>query len=169
MRGKPRIVMEVSKEAIEELVEFRKAHKHDVNVYKRVTCVLLYLRGKEKMEVDEIAQDLGISRNTVTNTVKRYKEGGVHALQDAPGDTKYSKVNDKYLMELKSCVQTSPKELGYGFSRWTLPKLSKHMHKISGIKIAARQLSAILKKTNIRINVLGELYVVNETKKDFNA
>ena len=46
---------------------------------------------------------------------------------------------------MRDAVQTPPQTLGYGFSVWSLPRLSQHLKRTTGITLSDDQLGRVLR------------------------
>ena len=60
-----------------------------------------------------------------------------------PGRT--SRATPEYRAALRTAVNTSPRELGYGFSVWSLGRLNTHLVKETGIGFSDDQLGRIMR------------------------
>lgn len=58
-------------------------------------------------------------------------------------------INESYLNRLRFLVESSPKEHGYPFHRWTSSWLSQHLAKELGITLSARHVSRLLKQMGL--------------------
>src|SRR5262249_29714257 len=55
-----------------------------------------------------------------------------------------SRATPEYLAALKTLLETSPLELGYGFSVWSLARLNAHLKRQTGINFSEDQLGRIV-------------------------
>jgi len=58
-------------------------------------------------------------------------------------------VNDQYLERLKELVNSSPRDHGYAFRRWTANWLAKHLAKEFGIEVSDRHIKRLLKQMGL--------------------
>jgi hypothetical protein len=54
-------------------------------------------------------------------------------------------INEKYINYLYELLQSSPRNCGYAFNRWTVHWLNKHLSKELGVVISDRHLKRLLK------------------------
>jgi transposase len=59
--------------------------------------------------------------------------------------------NEKYISYLYELLESSPRNCGYAFNRWTVHWLNKHLSKELGIVISDRHLKRLLKDL-LRVN-----------------
>jgi transposase len=105
--------------------------------------VLLQInREKTEMEIKEI---LGISRATVSNIKKRYRNEGLqNSLIDKPRTGQPKKYSERHEPEIIAQACTKPPD---GRKRWSLTLLTEEMRKKPGFKTINREsIRLILKK-----------------------
>ncbi|MHC4225616.1 MAG: IS630 family transposase [Planctomycetota bacterium] len=93
----------------------------------------------------EIADLLGITRRTVSNTRRRWREGGLEGLAAVPSPGRPPLADAAYVRRLLRVVERDPRSLGYAFARWTAPRLAAYMAEETGIEITAGWVAEILK------------------------
>ncbi|MHC4137999.1 MAG: helix-turn-helix domain-containing protein [Planctomycetota bacterium] len=93
----------------------------------------------------EIADVLGITRRTVSNTRRRWRERGLEGLAAVPSPGRPPLADAAYVRRLLRVVERDPRTLGYAFARWTAPRLAAYMAEETGIEITAGWLAEILK------------------------
>lgn len=91
-----------------------------------------------------IAQWVGRSSPTVRLWLRRYHDGGVAALADAPRAGRPVKADPSYLQALEAAVETPPPSLGLPFDVWTSDRLSAYLVERTGVRIAPGWLRALL-------------------------
>jgi transposase len=91
-----------------------------------------------------IAQWVGRSSPTVRLWLRRYRDGGVAALADAPRVGRPAKADQAYLKALEAAVETPPRSLGLPFDVWTSARLSAYLAGTTGITIAPGWLRVVL-------------------------
>lgn len=107
---------------------------------QRIEIMLLTNEGKTQAE---ICRRLSCSPLTARHWIFMAKSGQAHNWQSQPiGRPKT--VTADYLDRLKQLVATSPKDLGYPFSRWTGQWLSKHLSQEFNIEVSARHINRLL-------------------------
>lgn len=113
----------------------------DAAVFRNATIILMSGVGRSKAS---IAGDLGISVGTVDNIRKTYRQRGVAGLRPGKPPGAPSRATPEYRVALKTALQTSPHELGYGFSVWSLARLNAHLKKLTQISFSEDQLGRIV-------------------------
>ena len=110
-------------------------------VRERLEMVKARARGSE---LPGIAAWSGRSVRTVRRWLRRFDEGGVAALADAPRAGRPAKADAAYLRTLEATVETAPPTLGLPFDVWTSDRLSAHLGRTTGVRIAPGWLRALL-------------------------
>ncbi|MDZ8262461.1 helix-turn-helix domain-containing protein [Nostoc sp. ChiQUE01b] len=112
---------------------------------QRIEIMLLADEGKTQTE---ICQSLGCCAATVRHWTHIARTGMAHQWQDCPlGRPKA--VNDEYLQRLKELINSSPREYGYAFRRWTANWVGKHLAKEFGIEVSDRHIKRLLKQMGL--------------------
>jgi transposase len=93
-----------------------------------------------------IAYDLGCRIGTVDLARQRYRESGLEGLIPGKTSGRVSRATPEYRVALRRAINTSPQDLGYGFSVWSLARLNAHLLKESGIGFSDDQLGRIMKQ-----------------------
>jgi transposase len=91
-----------------------------------------------------IASWSGRSVRTVRQWLRRFDQGGVAALADAPRAGRPAKADAAYLEALEATVETAPPTLGLPFDVWTSDRLSAYLAGTTGVRIAPGWLRALL-------------------------
>ncbi|WP_338421858.1 helix-turn-helix domain-containing protein [Nostoc flagelliforme] len=113
--------------------------------YQRIQIMLLADEGKSQTE---ICQTLGCCAATVRHWTHIARAGMAHQWQDCPiGRPKAA--NDRYLERLKELINSSPRDHGYAFQRWTANWLGKHLAKEFEIEVSDRHLKRLLKQMGL--------------------
>lgn len=108
----------------------------------------IMLRANLGQSQAEICAALGCSSETARYWMTMVKTGQVDQWDQQPlGRPKI--VNNQYLERLQELVNSSPKDYGYGFERWTARYLGKHLAKELGIEVSARHISRLLKQMGL--------------------
>ncbi|MBG1263346.1 helix-turn-helix domain-containing protein [Nostoc commune] len=112
---------------------------------QRIEIMLLADEGKTQRS---ICQTLGCCAATARHWMHIARTGMAHQWQDCPiGRPKA--VNDQYLERLKELINSSPREHGYSFRRWTANWLGKHLAKEFGIEVSDRHIKRLLKQMGL--------------------
>ena len=108
----------------------------------------IMLLADEGFTQTQIRNDLGCAQATVRHWMEVAKSGQAHNWADPPiGRQKV--INKSYLDSLQELVNSSPRQFGYSFQRWTAEWLSKHLFKELNIKISPRHVNRLLKKMKL--------------------
>jgi transposase len=107
---------------------------------QRIEIMLLADEGKTQTQ---ICQQLNCSPLTARYWISIAKSGAAHNWQMQPIGRPKTVTSD-YLERLKELVNTSPKDLGYAFSRWTGQWLSKQLSQEFDIRISARHINRLI-------------------------
>lgn len=119
----------------------------DVAVFRRAKAVQLSADG---WKTHEIAKVVERDRSAVTRWLHRFDEEGLAAVEPRKSSGRPPKADETYLAELKKAVTTSPSELGYAFTRWTLAHLGEHLKRKTGIDLGGSRISRLLKAIGFR-------------------
>lgn len=112
---------------------------------QRIEIMLLADEGKTQREICQI---LGCCPATARYWMHIARTGMAHQWQDCPiGRPKA--INDQYLERLKELVNSSPRDHGYVFRRWTTNWLGKHLAKEFGIEVSDRHINRLLKQMGL--------------------
>jgi len=107
---------------------------------------LIILKSHSHDTIASIAQELGCSPDTVTRVRRLYRRGGVQALQPIKPPGRPGKATRQFVEQMRRAVTTNPLALGYGFSTWSLARLSAHLAKTTGIRLSTDQLGRLLRR-----------------------
>ncbi len=107
---------------------------------QRIEIMLLADEGNTQTQ---ICRQLNCSPLTARYWISIAKSGAAHNWQMQPIGRPKTVTSD-YLDRLKELVNTSPKDLGYAFSRWTGQWLSKQLSQEFNIRISARHVNRLL-------------------------
>jgi transposase len=113
----------------------------DAKVFRNATIILLSAAGNSK---PQISYELDCSIATVDNIRRRYRERGLEGLIPRTPPGRRSRATPEYRAALHDAVQTPPQTLGYGFSVWSLARLSQHLKRTTGVALSDDQLGRLL-------------------------
>ena len=94
--------------------------------------------------VRQIAQWSGRTERTVRHWLRRYAQGGVVALADAPRAGRPVAADATYRRAAEAALETPPRTLGLPFDVWTSARLSAYLAETTGVRIAPGWLRALL-------------------------
>ena len=134
--------IKLSDEEIEYLKAFVKKGRKSARELTRARILLLVNGGRTEMEIKDI---LGISRATVSNIKKRYREEGLQsALTDKPRPGQPKKYTNRHEVEIIALACTKSPD---GRKRWSLTLLTEELKKKKGFETINREtIRLILKK-----------------------
>jgi transposase len=124
-----------------------KFAQHDIPklLRQRIEIMLLADEGKTQ---SEICRALGCSATTANRWILFARAQFAHQWQDSPPG-RPRKISDEYIQRLQELTQSSPRDYGYPFHRWTASWLNKHLAKELGIELSDRHLSRLLKQLGL--------------------
>jgi transposase len=134
--------IKLSDEEVGYLKAFVKKGRKSARELTRARILLLVNGGRTEMEIKDI---LGISRATVSNIKKRYREEGLKsALQDKPRPGQPKKYTKRHEAEIIALACTKSPD---GRKRWSLTLLTEELRKKKGFETINREtIRLILKK-----------------------
>jgi transposase len=124
-------------------VETAMHHAAQVEVRQRATAIRMLHLGHKPEAVAEL---LAVASSTVWNWHRRYRAQGLAGLADRPKSGRPAKADANYVQQLATTLDTDPRELGYGFSVWTINKVRLHLAKSTGILLSYSRMRALLGK-----------------------
>ncbi len=106
----------------------------------------------EMVKAADMGRDLGeiaVWSGREPRTVRRWlgafaSGGGIGALADAARSGRPALADAAYLGALEEAVETPPRQLGLGFDVWTSERLSAHVARTTGVRIAPGWLRVLL-------------------------
>lgn len=96
----------------------------------------------------EICAALGCSKDMARYWMAIAKNPQIDSWQDSHAG-RPKRVNQLYLKRLKELVNSSPKDHGYAFQRWTAKCLSQHLAKELDIEVSDRHVNRLLKQMGL--------------------
>lgn len=134
-----------------ELEKMLKSGVKSVRVINRARVLLLLDRSQGKQRtIQEIVDAAMVSQGTVSNTKKRYFEGGMNsALYEKPRPGAKRKVDGEVEAQLIALTCSDPPE---GYERWTLRLLASELVALEVVEsISHVTVHEVLKKTNLSL------------------
>jgi transposase len=108
---------------------------------KRVRAGRLLLAGKK---IAEVADAVGVARQTVYTWKALLDEGGIDALRAVPDPGRPARLSAEQQAELRNLLLQSPTEHGFGTELWTLKRVAAVIHKHFGVRFGQTQVWRIL-------------------------
>jgi len=132
---------------VEYLHDFLKKGRKSARELTRAHILLFTHEGKTEMEIKDT---LRISRATVSNTKKRYREEGLqNALTEKPRSGQPKKYTNKQEAEIIAVACTDPPK---GRKRWTIRLLTERMKRRKGFETINREtIRLTLKKAKLSL------------------
>jgi transposase len=118
----------------------------DARMVRRAQMIWSSSQGKT---LSQIAAEWQVCRQTVLNTVSRFNDRGIQGLADCHRGGRPAKATGRYIELLKAAVGTSPRDLGYPFTAWTLERLGEHLTRQTGVVLHPRYLSTLMSQHGI--------------------
>jgi len=124
--GRKASTITLSAEDRERLEAQIRARTSQAQVVSRARILLLKADGKT---IDDIADKVGLNRNSVLLCIGKYKEGGIdNALHDAPGRGRNPEITDDEKAWIINITCQKPIDLGYAAETWTYTLITEHVH-----------------------------------------
>jgi transposase len=121
---------------------------NDRKLRDRLQIVLMAQRGRARQD---IAQDLGIHRRSVTRWLNAYCDGGLDALRPRTAKGKPSKIPDSLAEVIRTWVIDGPAKQGLDRANWTHEELADHLKKTKGIETSRSAVQRFCHKIGIRL------------------
>jgi len=139
--------IKLTEKEVEYLSAFVKKGRKSARELTRARVLLLVNRGRTEMEIKDM---VGISRATVSNIKKRYREEGLQsALTDKPRPGQPKKYTERHEAEIiaRACTKSPD-----GRKRWSLTLLTEELRKKEGFETINREsIRLVLKKAGLSL------------------
>ena len=120
----------------------------DRKLRDRLQIVLMAHRGRARQD---IAQDLGIHRRSVTRWLNAYCDGGLDALRPRKAKGNPPKIPASLTDEIRTWVIDGPAKQGLDRANWTHEELADHLRKTKGIQASRSAVQRFCHKIGIRL------------------
>jgi transposase len=117
------------------------AKRLDEAAKKRLRAGRMLLAGKRPAEV---AEKVGVGRQTVYTWKGLLDEGGIDALRAVPSRGRPARLDASQLEGIRSAVLQSHTEYGFGTELWTLKRVGVVIERLYGVRFGTTQLWRIL-------------------------
>jgi len=105
-------------------------HPPDARSYRRTLAILQIGQGQS---IAEVADLLGVTRQSVYNWVEAYRQSPApQTLLDQYGTGRPALWTEPLRTLLQTCMDQRPDELGYAAVNWTVPLLREHLYRRGG-------------------------------------
>ena len=81
----------------------------------------------------DIARELGVSHQTVSDWHDAWEAGGREALRGAGRAGRRRKLSDEQRKEVEAALEEGPKANGYPTELWTLPRVAEVIERVTGV------------------------------------
>jgi len=108
---------------------------------KRVRAGRMLRAGKRPAEV---AQAVGVARQTVYTWKALLDEGGMQALRSVPERGRPAQLDGAQLASVRATLLQSPTEHGFGTQLWTLKRVGALIERMHGVRFSQTQVWRIL-------------------------
>jgi transposase len=106
----------------------------DAGYVRRLLAILALDDGES---VSEVAERLGVTRQTVYNWARAFEAGGdATALEDRYGGGRPSVWTERLEALLLAALRQRPDQLGYPGPNWTIPLLQAYLERCSGRRLS---------------------------------
>lgn len=111
-------------------------------------AVLLIAGGLSRSAV---GGQLGVHPSTVGRWLARFRHRGIVGLRgpDVDGRGRPVRLTVEHLQVLRNTALTPPKELGYAFTTWTLPRLASYLDEKTGVTAQPEYIGRLLRRMNL--------------------
>jgi len=123
------------------------AQARDARYRDRCRAVLWSDEGRS---LGEIAGLLRVDPRTVGRWIQDYKRFGVKGLQVGKSPGRPRLIDTEGEAALKEALRHNPRDLGYGFSRWTLETLSEYLYNAVHVQVSEDTVRKALKRLDYR-------------------
>lgn len=144
-KAKPLTLTNDDRELLESLIRTRTIQ---ASIMNRARILLLKADGES---TDQIAEKVGLNRNSVLLCLKKYKDGGVaNAIYDAPGRGRPVEITDDEKTWIIDLACRKPTDFDYAAELWTYANLTKHIHK-TAVKAGHERLATLSQSSVVNI------------------
>jgi transposase len=107
-------------------------------------------RSSQGERVPAIAQELGLTEETVRHWVKRFNQQGIPGLADTARSGRPATYTPEQVGEVITAALTDPQELGQPFASWTLDRLAAYLNEARGVAMKRSRIDEILRAEGLR-------------------
>lgn len=102
---------------------------------------------EQRKSVDQIVDILGVSRASVYEWQRKYREGGLAALSTKFTSGRPTTLSDKHMVQLYSLlVGKDPRQYSFGLALWTREMVAELIHQRFGFRLSLVTVGRILRK-----------------------
>jgi transposase len=132
-----RFIKKLTKNECQEIENlYRKGPTNRVR--KRAQAIRL---SAKNYTIPQISEILGCNQQSIHNWFNTFEKDGFDGLYDKPRASRPVIATSEYRVSLVKAIKTSPRDLGYPFTVWTITRIRAHM---------AREMKALLSESRVR-------------------
>jgi transposase len=130
---------------VEPLAEIEPAINYSPHpeVRQRAIAIRLLDRGHRPEEVAEMVM---VKANSIWTWQRRWRQGGITALQDQPKSGRPRKGTPEYGQVLDEALKSDPASYGYRFTIWTMDRLREPLEQQTGIRLSRTDFAILLER-----------------------
>lgn len=144
--SQPFFVRPLSRSEQKTIAKLRKKPPN-VRVYQRAQAVYFSAQG---LKVQKIAPIVDRDRSVVSRWLHAFQKDGLAALWPGQSPGRPPKADADFQAALIQALRQNPRDLGYGFSRWTSALLAGHLHRRTHVRVCGATVSRTLKRLGYR-------------------
>ena len=118
------------------------ASSDDARYLHKVAIVNLAL--KENISIIDLAEGVGVTRQTISNWLKTASSEGFEALRDKPKLGRPTKMTEEIVSEIDGILQENNPQK-YGYSIWDGPTLSKYLKEVYSLDYSVRSCQRLVR------------------------
>lgn len=111
------------------------------DVFRNCTILLMSDAGRTKRSISE---DLGCCPATVERVRGLYRTMGLLGMTPIKPPGRPSRLSQALREPVLEAVQTHPREFGYGFSTWSVARLTEHIRRHCGFRVSPSTVRRVL-------------------------
>jgi len=141
----PRFIRPLTEAEVNQIEElFRKAKT--ARLRRRANALRLSHKGYTVPQIEEV---LGCNHQSVHNWFNAFEAGGCAALHDRQRSGRPATATPEYRTRLVEAIRSSPRDIGYPFTVWTLTRIRAHMAKEMSILLSESRVRQIMKEEDL--------------------
>jgi len=162
--SRPLFVRPLTEAEGRKLARLVRSHR-DARIVRRAQIVQLSHQG---YTCHEIAKLWNVHPLTALRAIKAFNTEGLESLIPKKSPGRPPKASERYVALLKKLVMTSPRDLGYPFSSWTLERLREHLARQTGVFLHGCYLSQLMARHGIVYRRPKHVMAHLRNPKDYN-
>jgi len=139
--------LRVSQEEL-NTIKFAMDTEKKARIFKRYQALYLFLSGKSCREVAEI---VGITKDTVSNIHQTYRNEGLNGIPDKPKSGRPPRLNEEQRAKLKEVIlRKAPSEVGFPSDfNWTAGLIAKYIKREYGYDYSIRGVTGMFERMGL--------------------